>query len=84
MADKDVREFCGQRRKHAVQADTTLYRAGQAAAGGSVRLHRGQASFPVCAAEELYNRIKGRYNAVLTHRDLTRGSDIKERTGDKS
>ena len=84
MADKDVREFMDN-------VESMLYRLIPrfieqdkrrlvVAFGCTGGRHRS-----VCAAEELYNRIKGRYNAVLTHRDLTiEGSDIKERTGDKS
>lgn len=84
MADKDVREFMDN-------VESILYRLIPrfieqdkrrlvVAFGCTGGRHRS-----VCAAEELYNRIKGRYNAVLTHRDLTiEGSDIKERTGDKS
>ena len=84
MADKDVREFMDN-------VESMLYRLIPrfieqdkrrlvVAFGCTGGRHRS-----VCAAEELYNRIKDRYNAVLTHRDLTReGSDIKERTGDKS
>lgn len=84
MADKDVREFMDN-------VESMLYRLIPrfieqdkrrlvVAFGCTGGRHRS-----VCAAEELYNRIKDRYNAVLTHRDLTiEGSDIKERTGDKS
>ena len=84
MADKDVREFMDN-------VESMLYRLIPrfieqdkrrlvVAFGCTGGRHRS-----VCVAEELYNRIKGRYNAVLTHRDLTiEGSDIKERTGDKS
>ena len=39
----------------------------------------------VCAAEELNGRMQNRYSTTLTHRDLvTEGSDIKERTGERS
>ncbi|MBQ4610517.1 MAG: RNase adapter RapZ [Clostridia bacterium] len=39
----------------------------------------------VCAAEELYRRMKDKYHTALTHRDLiNEGSDIKERTGERS
>lgn len=39
----------------------------------------------VCAAEELNRRMKDRYFTNLTHRDLdTEGSDIKQRTGERS
>ena len=84
MSDKDVREFMDN-------VESMLYRLIPrfieqdkrrlvVAFGCTGGRHRS-----VCAAEELYNRRKGRYNAVLTHRDLTiEGSDIKERTGDKS
>lgn len=37
----------------------------------------------VCVAEELYDRLKGKYTVALLHRDLaSEGSDIKERTGE--
>lgn len=36
----------------------------------------------VCAAEEMYARVKERYSATLFHRDFfEEGTDIKERTG---
>ena len=84
MADKDVREFMDNIESmlyrlipRFIEQDKRRLVVAFGCTGGR---HRS-----VCVAEELYNRIKGRYNAVLTHRDLTiEGSDIKERTGDKS
>ena len=84
MADKDVREFMDNIESmlyrlipRFIEQDKRRLMVAFGCTGGR---HRS-----VCVAEELYNRIKGRYNAVLTHRDLTiEGSDIKERTGDKS
>ena len=84
MADKDVREFMDNIESmlyrlipRFIEQDKRRLVVAFGCTGGR---HRS-----VCAAEELYNRINGRYNAVLTHRDLTiEGSDIKERTGDKS
>ena len=36
----------------------------------------------VCAAEEMYARVKDKYSTTLFHRDLSEeGTDIKERTG---
>jgi len=37
----------------------------------------------VCAAEEFFRRLDGKYNVSLIHRDLeTEGEEIKERTGE--
>lgn len=39
----------------------------------------------VCAAEELYRRMKDRYHTSLEHRDLViEGGDIKQRIGERS
>lgn len=39
----------------------------------------------VCAAEELNRRMKDKYHTTLAHRDLVNeGSDIQERTGERS
>lgn len=38
----------------------------------------------VCAAEELFKRLKGKYSVSLIHRDLeSEGDEIKERTGER-